>query len=112
MKSWKMRLFMVLTALAMVLAVSVPAIADITVQCNVDDEGYCDRSVSYDSDEEESADPDLQETNVEEPVVQEPAVQAPVIQDPVPPESVPQDPTVDQPADGWEPPFPGMYWPF
>jgi hypothetical protein len=112
MKSWKMRLFLALIALAMVLAVSVPAIADITVQCNVDDEGYCDKSVSYDSDEEESADPDLQETNVEEPVVQEPAVQAPVIQDPVPPESVPQDPTVDQPADGWEPPFPGMYWPF
>ena len=44
MKSWKMRLFMVLTALAMVLAVSVPAIADITVQCNVDDQGYCDKA--------------------------------------------------------------------
>src|ERR671933_211972 len=72
MKSWKMRLFLALIALAMVLAVSVPAIADITVQCNVDDEGYCDKSVSYNSDEEERADPDLQEMNVDEPVVQAP----------------------------------------
>ena len=62
MKSWKTRLLMVLTALAMVLAVSIPAIADeVDVNCDAGDEGVCTTHVSVDSYQpEEEGDPALQ----------------------------------------------------
>ena len=49
MKSWKTRLLMIFTMLALILAVSVPGMADIEVDCEVDDGGYCEEAVSYES---------------------------------------------------------------
>lgn len=48
MKSWKSRLLMVLTVVAVILAVSVPAMADIEVECEADD-GICKERVNYES---------------------------------------------------------------
>ena len=62
MKSWKTRLLMVLTALAMVLAVSIPAIADdVEVSCEVDDGDVCWADVTVESYQpEEEGDTELQ----------------------------------------------------
>ena len=35
--------------MALILAVSVPAMADIDVECEADDGGYCEETVSYES---------------------------------------------------------------
>ena len=60
MKSWKTRLLMVLTALAMVLAVSIPAIADdVELSCDVDDGGVCRTNVTVDSYQPEEVDPEV-----------------------------------------------------
>jgi hypothetical protein len=57
MKSWKTRLLMVLTALAMVLAVSIPAIADeVDVNCDAGDEGVCTTHVTVESSQPEETD--------------------------------------------------------
>ncbi len=72
MKSWKTRLLMVLTALAMVLAVSVPAIADdVEVSCEVDDGDVCRADVTVDSYQPEEVDPELQDVVVEDPFAAE-----------------------------------------
>jgi hypothetical protein len=71
MKSWKTRLLMVLAALAMVLAVSIPAIADdVDVSCDVDDGGVCRTNVTVDSYQPEEDDPGLEGVDVEAPVVE------------------------------------------
>ena len=49
MKSWKTRLLMVFTMLALILAVSVPGMAEVEVQCEADDGGYCEETVTYES---------------------------------------------------------------
>jgi hypothetical protein len=68
MKSWKTRLLMVVTALAMVLALSIPAIADdVEVDCDADDEGVCTTHVTVDSYQPEEADPGLEGVAVEDP---------------------------------------------
>lgn len=68
MKSWKTRLLMVLTALAMVLAVSIPALADdVELSCDVDDGGVCRTNVSVDSYQPEEVDPGLEDVAVEDP---------------------------------------------
>ena len=62
MKSWKRRVLMVLTGLAMVLAVSIPAIADdVEVTCEVEDGDSCNAHVTVDSYQpEEDGDPAFQ----------------------------------------------------
>ncbi len=50
MKSWKTRLLMVFAMLAMVLAVSVPGMADVEVECDAEDGGTCEEMVTYESD--------------------------------------------------------------
>ena len=50
MKSWKVRLSVVLAMLAMVLVAAVPAVADsVEVECEADDGGICKRDVSVES---------------------------------------------------------------
>ena len=49
MKSWKTRLLMMFTMLALILAVSVPGMADVDVECDADDGGTCEETVSYES---------------------------------------------------------------
>ena len=71
MKSWKTRLSMVLTALAMVLAVSVPAIADdVDVECEADDGDTCRVHVSYESFEPEEDASGLPDGLFDAPVVE------------------------------------------
>ncbi len=68
MKSWKTRLLMVFTMLALILAVSVPGMADIEVECEADDGGYCEGSVSYESESFEDEGTELEdELIVEDP---------------------------------------------
>lgn len=57
MKSWKTRLSVVLAMLAMMLVVSVPALADsVEVECDADDGGVCEENVSVSSYEDEEDD--------------------------------------------------------
>ena len=71
MKSWKMRLLMVFAMLAMVLAVSVPGMADIEVECEVDDGGTCESFVQEtESSEDETL---LEGETVEDPFAVETA---------------------------------------
>jgi hypothetical protein len=49
MTSWKARLLMVFTMLALILAVSVPGMADVEVECDAEDGGTCEETVSYES---------------------------------------------------------------
>lgn len=50
--SWRSRLSVALTMLAVVLVVSVPAIADdIEVKCDANNDGVCKETVSYSSDQ-------------------------------------------------------------
>jgi hypothetical protein len=68
MKSWKTRLLMVFTMLALILAVSVPGMADIEVECEADDGGYCEEAVSYESESFEDEGTELEdELIVEDP---------------------------------------------
>ncbi len=49
MKSWKLRLLMAFTMVAVVLAISIPAMAeDIEVVCEAED-GFCDAKFTVDS---------------------------------------------------------------
>jgi hypothetical protein len=77
MKSWKSRLLLVFTMLAVVLVLSVPATAedvDLKVQCETDD-GYCKKHVSQevwheDTGEDTGSDPQEDDLDLEEPVVE------------------------------------------
>src|SRR5215203_5511958 len=74
MKSWKSRLLMAFTVLAVVLVITVPAMAedvDIDVECEADG-GYCTKQVSYEvwhKDTEAGSQED--DLDLEEPVVEE-----------------------------------------
>src|SRR5215218_1521283 len=74
MKSWKSRLLMVFTMLAVVLVLSVPAMAedvDIDVECEADG-GYCTKQVSHEVWQEDTdAEPQEDDLDLEEPVVEE-----------------------------------------
>ncbi len=67
MKSWKTRLLMVFTMLALVLTVSVPGMADIEVECEADDGGYCEEMVTYESEPGEDEGTELEDEMVEDP---------------------------------------------
>jgi hypothetical protein len=70
MKSWKSRLLMVFTMLAVVLVISVPAMADdLEVECEADDSGYCVKDVSHEVWHEDTGS-EPQEDVFEEPVVE------------------------------------------
>lgn len=66
MKSWKARLLMVFTMLALVLAVSVPGMADVEVECDAEDGGTCEEMVTYESQ------PGEDETLLESEAVEDP----------------------------------------
>ena len=66
MKSWKTRLLVVLTMLALILAVSVPGVADIEVECEAEDGGYCEEAVSYESEFAEDEGTELEDEIVED----------------------------------------------
>ncbi len=69
MKSWKLRLLMAFTMVAVVLAISIPAIAeDIEVVCEADD-GFCETTVTVDS-QYQDVGSEPQEDVVEEPVIE------------------------------------------
>lgn len=71
MKSWKTRLLMMFTMLALILAVSVPGMADIEVECEAEDGGTCEETVSYEYEFNED------ETILEDEIVEDPfAVEA------------------------------------
>ena len=66
MKSWKSRLLMVFTVLAVVLAVSVPAIADdIEITCEADG-GICKEHFTYEVQYEDESQGEV----IEEPVIE------------------------------------------
>ena len=67
MKSWKTRLLMVVTMLALILAVSVPGMADVEVKCEAEDGGYCEETVSYESELAEDEGTELEDEIVEDP---------------------------------------------
>ena len=67
MKSWKTRLLMMFTMLALILAVSVPGMADIEVECEADDGGYCEEAVTYESGFTEDDDIESEDEIVEDP---------------------------------------------
>src|SRR5215204_2337693 len=73
MKSWKSRLLLVFTMLAVVLVLSVPATAedvDLKVQCEAD-HGYCKKQVSQEVwHEDTGSDPQEDDLDLEEPVVE------------------------------------------
>jgi hypothetical protein len=78
MKSCKTRLLMVFTMLAVVLVLSVPAMAedvDIDVECEA---GYCTKQLSHevwqeDTDEDTDVEPQEDDLGLEQPVVEESA---------------------------------------
>jgi hypothetical protein len=73
MTRWKTRLLMVFTMLALILAVSVPGMADIEVECEADDGGYCEEAVTYESESAEDEDTELEDEISEDPFVVEDA---------------------------------------
>ncbi len=73
MKSWKTRLLMVFTMLALILAVSVPGMADVEVECDVEDGGICEETVSYESEPGEYEGTELDDEIVEDPFAVEEA---------------------------------------
>ena len=73
MKSWKMRLLMVFTMLALILAVSVPGMADVEVECDAEDGGICEETVSYESELSEYEGTELDDEIVEDPFAVEEA---------------------------------------
>jgi predicted secreted protein len=69
MRSWRSRLLMVLTTLAVVLVVSVPAMADdVEVKCEADG-GFCKDTLSYSSDQYEDDGSALGDTVVDPVIV-------------------------------------------
>ena len=136
MKSCKSRLLMVFTMLAVVLVLSVPAMAedvDIDVECEADG-GYCTKQVSHevwqeDTDEDTDADPHEDDLDLEEPVVEEsakecfPFCEEEVLEDPMdevsdkaPVDDVSDEAPADEISDkdcselSWPPC--GYYWPW
>lgn len=73
MKSWKTRLLMMFTMLALILAVSVPGMADVEVECEADDGGYCEETVSYESESFEDEGIEFDDEIVEDPFAVEAA---------------------------------------
>ena len=70
MKSWKLRLLMAFVMVAVVLSISIPAMAeDIEVVCEADD-GFCDAKFTVDSPYQD-VDSEPQEEIVEKPVIEE-----------------------------------------
>jgi hypothetical protein len=67
MKSWKRRLSIVVTMLALILAASVPGRADVEVECDAEDGDICREEVTYES---ELAD---DETLLEDEIVEDPS---------------------------------------
>ena len=64
---WKARLLMVFTMLALILAVSVPVMADVELECDAEDGGTCEEMVSYESESLEDEGTELEDEIVEEP---------------------------------------------
>ena len=58
---------MVFTMLALILAVSVPGMADVEVECEADDGGYCEEMVTYESEPGEDEATELEDEIVEDP---------------------------------------------
>lgn len=73
MTSWKARLLMVFTMLALILAVSVPGMADVEVECEAEDEGMCEETVSYESEFAEDESTELEDEIFEDPFAVEDA---------------------------------------
>lgn len=73
MTSWKTRLLMVFTMLALILAVSVPGMADVEVECDAEDGGICEETVSYESEFAEDESTELEEESAEDPFAVEAA---------------------------------------
>jgi hypothetical protein len=73
MTSWKTRLLMVFTMLALILAVSVPGMADVEVECDAEDGGICEETVSYESEFAEDEGTELEDEILEDPFVVEDA---------------------------------------
>ena len=67
MQSWKARLLMVFTMLALILAVSVPGMADVELECDAEDGSTCEEMVSYESESLEDEGTELEDAIVEEP---------------------------------------------
>jgi hypothetical protein len=65
--SWKTRLLMVFTMVALILAVSVPGMADVEVECDAEDGGTCEETVSYESEFAEDEGTELEDEIVEDP---------------------------------------------
>jgi hypothetical protein len=65
--SWKTRLLMIFTMLALILAVSVPGMADVEVECDAEDGGTCEETVSYESEFAEDEDTELEDKIFEDP---------------------------------------------
>src|SRR5215212_2823558 len=115
MKSWKSRLLMVFTMLAVVLVLSVPAMAedvDIDVECEADG-GYCTKQLSHevwqeDTDADTDAEPQEDVLDLEEPVVE--------VSDKAPVDEVSDNAPADEISDkdcsehSWPPC--GYYWPW
>ena len=73
MKSWKTRLLMMFTMLALILAVSVPGMADVEVECDAEDGGICEETVSYEPELSEYEGTELDDEIVEDPFAVEEA---------------------------------------
>ena len=73
MKSWKTRLLMMFTMVALILAVSVAGIADVEVECDAEDGGTCEEMVSYESESFEDEGTELEDEIVEDPFAVEAA---------------------------------------
>jgi hypothetical protein len=73
MKSWKTRLLMVFMVLALILAVSVPGMADVEVKCDAEDGGICEEMVSYESELSKYEGTELDDEIVEDPFAVEEA---------------------------------------
>ena len=73
MKSWKTHLLRVLTMLALILAVSVPGVADVEVDCDAEDGSVCQEEVTYESKSFEDEGTELEDESVEDPFAVESA---------------------------------------
>ena len=73
MKNWKARLLMIFTMLALILAVSVPGMADVGVECDAEDGGICEETVSYESELSEQESTELDDEIVGDPFAAEEA---------------------------------------
>src|SRR5215203_2804962 len=110
-KSWKSRLLMVFTMLAVVLVLSVPAMAedvDIDVECEADG-GYCTKQVSYEVWHKDTEAGSQEEEDVLEDPMDEVSDKAPVddVSDEAPPDEISDK---DCSEHSWPPC--GYYWPW